>query len=80
MDRDRRSCSCPPAIESSPAPVERNPVFLYVKLSDEDVCAICLKVLDIRKEEDDEAAFEAAMETLRPGAALQTCFPQDLYF
>jgi len=34
-------------------------------LKDNDVCAICLSVLDIRKEDDDEAALEAAMETLR---------------
>lgn len=65
MDHERRWSSCPPGIGSSPAPVERNPVFLYVKLTDEDLCAICLKVLDIRKEDDDEATAEAAMETFR---------------
>ncbi|KAG0537853.1 hypothetical protein BDA96_03G184300 [Sorghum bicolor] len=65
MDRERCSTSSPPAIGSSPAPVQRNPVFLDVKLAEEDLCAIYLKVLDTTKEGDDEGALEAAMEMLR---------------
>jgi hypothetical protein len=52
-------------MESTFGRVKRDPIYVDVKLSDEDVCAICLKVLDIRKEDDDEVALEAAMDTLR---------------
>jgi len=58
-----RSSSCPPIIQSSAPRVEGEPIL--VPLKDDDVCAIYLGVLDIRKEDDDEAALEAAMETLR---------------
>jgi len=57
------SSSCRLIIQSSAPRVEREPIL--VPLKDDDVCAICLGVLDIRKEDDDEAALEAAMETLR---------------
>ena len=58
MDRRMRSSSCPPVIQSSPPRVEREPILVELPLKDDDVCAICLGVLDIRKEDDDEAALE----------------------
>ena len=49
MDRRMRSSSCPPVIQSSTPRVEREPILVEVPLKDDDVCAICLDVLDIRK-------------------------------
>lgn len=65
MNRRMQSSSCPPVVQSSAPHGERKHVFVDVPLIDDDVCAICLNVLDIRKEGDDEAALEATIETLR---------------
>ena len=65
MDRRMQSSSCPSIIQSSAPHVEREPILVELPLKDDDVCAICLGVLDIIKEDEDEDALEAAMETLR---------------
>jgi len=65
MDRHMRSSSCPPVIQSSAPRVERKPILVELPLKDDEVCAICLGVLDIKKEDGDETALEAAMETMR---------------
>lgn len=64
MDRGRRCSSCPPDIESDPA-LRKKVEPIEVPLENDDECAICLEVIDTRKEGDDEASLEAFNETLR---------------
>ena len=55
----------PPPSRSPPAPREANPGFTEVLLTKDDICAICLKTLADRNQEDTATSLGDATPMLR---------------